>query len=282
MTTLVLTRRFLTDAARNPVNLLMLAAVPTVFVVIAADAMVGAAKLFGGQGGPAVQVATAGWSAGFIAVIAMYYQVRAARAADKRLVLAGLAPARLVAARLAAGAVLASVAVAAALLALTARTGVGHLVRAMVGTAMFALIYLGIGAVVGALVAGPVNGMVLILFIWILDVFLGPAMGAADHLGTRMFPTHFVTLWAMDLPSHHAGAIGDLGYRSRRSILVPPHGRWHQDRCAGQLACTVIAAVCSTPPVWNCRNSRQSPGLARVALNVRSGPPVAVAPSGCR
>ena len=57
------------------------------------------AELLGGPGGPAVQTATAGWAAGFIAAIAMYVQMRAARAADRCLVLAGLAASRPVAAR---------------------------------------------------------------------------------------------------------------------------------------------------------------------------------------
>ena len=40
MTTLVLVRRFLADYVRNPVNLLLLAVVPTVFVVVAGGALV--------------------------------------------------------------------------------------------------------------------------------------------------------------------------------------------------------------------------------------------------
>jgi hypothetical protein len=43
-------------------------------------------------------------------------------------------------------------------------------------------------------------------------VFFGPAMGAADRLATRGFPTHFVTLWMVDLPSGHGGRPGDLGW----------------------------------------------------------------------
>jgi hypothetical protein len=77
---------------------------------------------------------------------------------------------------------------------------------------MFALIYVSIGAVVGSLVANPVNGTVAVLFVWILDVFFGPAMGAADRVATRGLPTHFVTLWMVDLPSGHGGRPGDLGW----------------------------------------------------------------------
>ncbi|MDW4911168.1 hypothetical protein RB628_39165, partial [Streptomyces sp. ADMS] len=51
----------------------------------------------------------------------------------------------------------------------------------------------------------------LVLFVWILDVFFGPAIGAADRPVTRVLPTHFVTLWMVDLPSGHGGRVGDLG-----------------------------------------------------------------------
>lgn len=212
MSTLVLTRRFLTDYARNPVNLLLLVLVPVVFVVVAAGSLVEAARLFGSSEASAVATATAGWAAGFLAGIAMYFQTAAARAADRGLVIAGLPAWRLVTARLGTGLVLAVLASAAALVALWARTGIEDPARAAVGTMMFALIYLGIGAVVGALVGNPVNGTVLILFVWILDVFFGPAMStAADQVGTRVLPTHYVTLWMTDLPLRHGGRVGDLG-----------------------------------------------------------------------
>jgi len=205
-------RRFLTDYARNPVNLLFLVLVPVVFVVVAAGSMADAAKLLGGPGGPAVETATAGWAAAFLAGIAMYFQTAGSHDADRRLTLAGLAPARLVTARLLTGLILAAAAAAAALLALAARTGIDQPARVAAGTLMFAVIYLAIGALVGALVRNPVNGTVLILFVWILDVFFGPALGPADRLATRALPTHFVTLWMADVPSRHGGRIGDLGW----------------------------------------------------------------------
>jgi len=77
---------------------------------------------------------------------------------------------------------------------------------------MFAVIYLAVGAVVGSLIRNPVNGTVIVLFVWILDVFFGPAMGAVDGLATRRLPTRFVTLWMVDLPSWHGGRPGDLGW----------------------------------------------------------------------
>jgi hypothetical protein len=219
MTTLVLVRRFLTDYTRNPVNLLLFVLVPVVFVVVAAGSLVDAAKLFGSSEASAVATATAGWAAGFLAGIAMYFQTAAARDADRGLVVAGLPARRLVTARLLTGCGLAVLAGAAALVTLWLRAGLDDPVRAVAGTLMFALIYLGIGAVIGALVPNPVNGTVLILFVWILDVFFGPAMGAAaEKAGTRALPTHYVTLWMTDMPLRHGGRLGDLGIAATWTI----------------------------------------------------------------
>jgi len=212
MTTLVFTRRYLLDYARNPVDLVLLAVVPIVFVIVIAGALADFGKLLGGARGPGVESATAGWSAAFLAGIAMYFQTAATRDTDRRVVIAGLAASRLVLARLLTGLALAGLASAAALTALAIRTGMDHPFRVIAGTAMFAVIYVAIGAVIGALARNQVNGTVMVLFAWLVDVFFGPAMGAADQIATRWLPTHFVTLWMVDLPSGHGGQIGDLGW----------------------------------------------------------------------
>jgi hypothetical protein len=204
-------RTFLIDYRRNGVNLLLLILVPVVFVVVAARPMADAARLLGGPG-IAVETATAGWAAAFLTGVAMYFQVRASRATDRRLIQAGLRPRTLVSARLATGLALAVLASIAALTALQLRTGISEPGRVVFGTLMFAVIYLGLGAAIGAMSGNPVNGTVIILFIWIIDIFFGPALSAPDRLATRWLPTHFVTLWMVDLPSRHGGAPGDLGW----------------------------------------------------------------------
>jgi hypothetical protein len=210
----LLVRRFLTDYARNPVNLLMLVLVPAVFVLGAAGSLTQLARLLSGTVAPgaALPVVSAGWAAAFIAAIAAYFQVRGACAADRRLVQAGLPAGQLAAARALTGLALAVVASAAALVTLAARTGIADPGRVAAGTFMFAVIYLAIGALVGALVASPVNGTVLILFVWMIDVMFGPVFGSATRPAGRLFPTHFLTLWMTGLPSHHAGRVGDLGW----------------------------------------------------------------------
>lgn len=211
MNTVIFVRRFLADYSRNPVNLMLLVVVPTVFVVVVAGSMADSATLLGGAGGIAVETASAGWAAAFLAGIAMYFQTATTRDTDLRIVTAGLPPSRLVLARLATGFSLAVLASAAALVALAWRTGTDHALRVSAGTLMFALIYTAVGATVGALARNPVNGTVVVLFVWLIDVMFGPAMGSADRLATRWLPTHFVTLWMVDLPSGHGGRAGDLG-----------------------------------------------------------------------
>jgi ABC-2 family transporter protein len=210
----LLVRRFLADYARNPVNLLILVLVPVTFVAAASGSLAQLARLLSGTMAPgsAMQTVTAGWAAAFIAAIAAYFQIRAARAADRRLVLAGLPAWRLAAARAVTGLALAVIASAAALITLAVRTGIANPERVIAGTFMFAVIYLAIGALIGALVSSPVNGTVLILFVWITDVMFGPVFGSPTRPAGRAFPTHFLTMWMTDLPSHHAGRVGDLGW----------------------------------------------------------------------
>ena len=210
MTLWILTRGFLRDYARNSTNLVVLVLVPVVFVLVAADSLADAARLLGGNGA-ALEEATAAWAAGFLAAVAMYFQVSAARDTDRRLLLCGARPATLVAARLLTGSVLALAATAVALVVLAVRAPPDHPLRLVVGTAMFALVYLGIGAAVGSVARDPVNGTVVVLFIWILDVFFGPTLSSPDSPITRVVPTHFVSLWLADTPSGHAGWLGELG-----------------------------------------------------------------------
>ena len=110
----------------------------------------------------------------------------------------------LVIARLLVGAAVAALAAVASLVALWARTGVDDPVRVVAGTAMTAAVYLGLGAVAGATVTSSVNGTVLLLFVWILDVFFGPALSASDSAVLRLLLTHYVSLWTMELPTGHS------------------------------------------------------------------------------
>ena len=207
----LLTWRYLIDYARRPLNLVLLAVVPLVFVTLSAGALADFAQILGGDASAGrLEAATAGWAAAFLAGVAAFFHVNGSRAADRRLA-ATSSPTPVVAARLISALVLAAVAVGGALIALAMRTEVVDLGRALAATAMFAAIYLGIGALLGAIMRSEVNGSLVLVFVWMFDVFLGPAMGRSDALLTRIFPSHFPTLLILDATTSHGGPLGDLG-----------------------------------------------------------------------
>ena len=225
-------RRGLTEYARRPLNLVLLAVVPVAFVTLSAGTLKDFSDILGGVGTTgSLEAASAGWAAAILAAIAGFFHVSGSREADRRLVIAGARAFDVVAGRLASGLVLAAVAAAGALVALAARTGFADAPRAIAATALFGLIYLSLGLVVGALVRSEMNGSLLIIFFWMFDVFFGPAMRETDPV-LRVFPLHFPTQIVIDVASGHAGPLGDLGI----SLL------W----AVGALSAALIALVVTT------------------------------------
>ncbi len=207
MTTTLLVRRFTSDVARSPATVFVLVAAPLVFVVAAAGALAKVGEVLGGSvAAPAMTRLTAGWSAAFVSGVAMYFQVSSARQTDQRLAGAGLRRATLVTGRLLTGVVLALAATASALVALLIRDGGDHLGRAAAGTVIFAVVYLGFGAVVGAGVRDPINGTVLLLFVWIVDVFFGPGLNSSPSPLLRGLPTRDAALWVLQSPDSTDGS----------------------------------------------------------------------------
>ncbi len=207
-----LTGRYLAEYARRPINLILLVLVPLIFVFLTSGTIADFADALGFAGDPAKLVApTAGWAAAFIAGVAGFFHVLGSRDADRRLAAAGLGAKRIVAGRLASGIALALLAAGASIVALALRAGLPDPGRAIAGTVMYAILYLGIGVAIGALVRSDVNGSLIVIFIWMFDVFLGPGMTGSDIWITRIFPSHFVTLVMLDAPSGHSGPFGDLG-----------------------------------------------------------------------
>jgi hypothetical protein len=232
--TALLTRLALREYARRPLNVTLLVLVPAVFVALTAGAIADFAEALGGTGGAGtIEAASAGWAASILAGVGGCFHVAASRAPDRRLAAATGATAQVVLARIASALVLALVASAGALVALWLRTGIDDVPRAVGATLLFALIYLGIGVTVGALVRSELNGSVLIVFIWLYDVFLSPAMGI-DVTALRIFPLHFPTVVVTDAVSGHAGPFGDLGI----SLI------W----AAGALAVGLLALMATTRP----------------------------------
>ena len=206
-------RRALLDYARKPLNLVMLVLVPVVLVFVWGPTMAVISKQNGGAGDPRrIAAATAGWAAAALAGLAGFFQIRSARAADRRLAAAAHRTAPVVAGRLGASLGLALLAAAGGLVALAARVGISDPVRAISATVGIAVIYLAFGVLVGTFVKSEMNGSLLVSVVWVFDVFLGPALTAGSSPMTRVFPLHFPTLVLTAQASGHAGPLGDVGW----------------------------------------------------------------------
>ncbi|MCB2411552.1 ABC transporter permease [Demequina sp. TTPB684] len=248
--------RNLIEYARRPLNLVLLATVPVVFVALSAGALADFSQLLGAEASfGQLETVTAGWAAAFLAGVAGFFHVAGSRDADRRLASAGSATARVVTARLTSSLLLAVVAATGALIALVWRTDVTDLPRAIGATAMFAIIYLGIGAAIGGLVRSEFNGSLLLIFIWMLDVFLGPGMGPSDSALTRFFPTHFPTLVMFDSSMTHAGPLGDLGASLAWAL--------------GGLALAFVVLLITTRPVRTSNTRGVNSSWARLATGLR-------------
>ncbi len=230
----LLTWRYLAEYTRRPLNLALLVVVPVVFVTLSAGAIADFADVLGGLTDlGTIEAATAGWAASLLAGIAGFFHVSSSRDADRRLAAVGAGTLPVVSARLISALGLAVVAGVGALIALALRTGIADAPRVIGVTFLMAVIYLGIGATVGALVRSELNGSLIVVFVWMFDVFFGPAMGGTAAL-IRVFPLHFPTLVVTDVVSGHAGTVGDLGIAAL----------W----ATGALASGTIALLATTRP----------------------------------
>ena len=206
-----LTARWLVEYGRRPLNLVLLVAVPVIFVTLSAGALADFADILGGVSDVGdVEAATSGWAAAVLAGVAGFFHVSQSRDADRRLAAAGAGATSVVVSRLASTGVLAGLAAGGALVALRVRTDFAATPRVIGATVLFALIYAGFGVLVGAVVRSEMNGSLVVVFAWIFDVFFGPAMGGSAPV-LRLFPLHFPTLVVTDVASGHDGALSDLG-----------------------------------------------------------------------
>ncbi len=184
-TTVTFTREHL----RAPLTLVLLVTIPVFFVLVFASVLGEFADALGGT--LAEQAATAisaGWAAAFLSGSLAFFQVSSSRGADRRLALAGLGPGRVAIARLTAAVALAATVSAAAFVTLWLRSGIEHPLHAAAAILAFALIYIGIGAAIGAFVKAPLEGSLLVVLVFSVDAFSGPQMTSSGGL-TAWTPT---------------------------------------------------------------------------------------------
>lgn len=192
----VTSRDFVREQLRAPLTLVLLVAIPMFFVLIFANVLGTFSEALGGslQARSATAI-SAGWAAAFLSGTLAFFMVSSSRAADRRLALAGLGATRVALSRIAAALLLGVTVSAVAFLTLWLRSGIGHPLHAAVAIFAFAAIYIGIGAVVGALVVDPLAGSLLVLAVFSVDAFSGPQMtSAASGIGTYLPTYHAANL----------------------------------------------------------------------------------------
>jgi hypothetical protein len=192
----VTSRDFMREQLRAPLTLVLLVAIPVFFVLIFANVLGEFSKALGGTlQTRAATAISAGWSAAFLSGTLAFFMVSSSRGADRRLALAGLGPVRVALSRIAAALLLGVTVSAVALVTLWLRSGIGHPLHAAVAIFAFAAIYIGIGAVVGALVSDPLGGSLLVLAAFSVDAFSGPQMtSAASGIGNYLPTYHAANL----------------------------------------------------------------------------------------
>lgn len=175
---------FIREHLRAPLTVVLLVLIPVFFVLIFASVLGEFARALGGT--LAAQSATAisaGWAAAFLSGTLAFFQLGSARGADRRLAAAGLGPVRVALARIAAALALGLAVSAVAFVSLWLRSGIAHPLHAAVAIVSFAVIYIGLGALVGALVSAPLEGSLLVVLVFAVDAFSGPQMTSSALLG---------------------------------------------------------------------------------------------------
>jgi hypothetical protein len=184
------TAAFVREQLRAPLTQVLLVAIPAFFVLVFASVLGEFARALGGtlQTRSATAI-SAGWATAFLSGTLAFFQVASSRGADRRLAIAGLGPGRVAATRIAAAIALGLAVSAVAFLTLWLRSGIGHPWHAAVAVFAFAAIYIGVGALIGALVTDPLEGSLLVILVFSVDAFSGPQMTSAGGIGAFFTPT---------------------------------------------------------------------------------------------
>lgn len=174
---------FTREHLRAPLTLVLLIWIPVFFVLIFATVLGDFATALGGTlASQSATAISAGWAAAFLSGTLAFFQVSSSRGADRRLSVAGLGPWRVATARIAAACAIGIAVSAFAFVTLWLRSGIGHPLHAAVAILSFAVIYIGLGALIGAFVKGALEGSLLIILLFSLDAFSSPEMTSSGAL----------------------------------------------------------------------------------------------------
>ena len=207
---------------RTPLLLAMLVILPLLFVSVAASVLADfSTALGGGLSRPVAVTLTAGWVAAFIGGSIGFFQTASSRDADRRLVLAGMSRLRVVAARLTAGVAGAVVASLVAVGALALQQTIAHPLHVILAVLAFAIVYVGLGAGIGLLLRGELEGSLLLAFVFLMDMFSGKGLnpGASGGVAILLNPTRKPAELLIDAGLGN-WANGSVGWQTGLTVVV--------------------------------------------------------------
>lgn len=220
---------FLREHLRARLTLFMLAAIPALFVLVSASVLGEFATALGGAvAGDAATALGAGWAAAFLAGALGFFQVASSRGADRRLALAGMGAGRVVVARISASVVLGLLISVVAFATLLLTAGVDHPAHAFAAILIFALIYIGIGTLVGSFLSDPLEGSLTVAFIFLIDAFSGPGMSGSGGVA-QLMPTRKAADVLIAAGAGQSSPIGDwiaVGLTACAALLLAACAFW--------------------------------------------------------
>jgi hypothetical protein len=199
---------FTREHLRAPLTLALLIGIPVFFVLIFASVLGDFAEALGGTlASRSATAMSAGWAAAFLSGTLAYFQVSSSRGADRRLSTAGLGPWRVAAARIVAALAIGVVVSGVALVTLWLRSGIERPLHAAVAIMGFAVIYIGLGGLIGAFVGSALEGSLLVVLLFSLDAFSSPEMTSSGTLAWT--PTRDAGLLLIAAGGGHASTRAD-------------------------------------------------------------------------
>lgn len=177
---------------RQPINLVLLALIPPLFIIAMSSAIGTFSDVLGGNLGERAGTGLAGlWAASLLTGAATFFILRTSVRTDGRLIAAGLRPASLGLAHATTAVALATLTTSVSFAMLVLTQDVSDPVALFAAILLAALVYAAIGVALAWFIEGDLEGSFVIIFVFMLDAFVGGPLGGGSGFLAGLFPVHF-------------------------------------------------------------------------------------------
>lgn len=178
--------------SRQPINLVLLALIPPLFIIAMSSAIGTFSDVLGGNLGERAGTGLAGlWAASLLTGAATFFILRTSVRTDGRLVAAGLRPSSLGLAHATTAVALAVLTTSVSFSMLMLTQDVADPVDLFAAILLAALVYAAIGVALAWFIEGDLEGSFVIILVFMLDAFVGGPLGGGSGFFAGLFPVHF-------------------------------------------------------------------------------------------